>query len=37
MTSRLNVLLTFVRGHRAFPKSWNKDVVKYGLVKYLPW
>lgn len=37
MINRLNVLLTFVRGHRTFPKAWNKDVVKYDLIKYLPW
>ncbi|PBC30539.1 large ribosomal subunit protein uL30m [Apis cerana] len=36
MTNHLNVLLTFVRGHRTFPKAWNKDVVKYDLIKYLP-
>ncbi|OAD56999.1 39S ribosomal protein L30, mitochondrial [Eufriesea mexicana] len=36
MTSRVKVLLTFVRGHRQYTKAWLKDVVRYGNVKFHP-
>ncbi|XP_033357426.1 39S ribosomal protein L30, mitochondrial [Bombus vosnesenskii] len=36
MASRLNVLLTFVRGHRQYSKAWHKDAVTYEKVKYYP-
>ncbi|CAL7948001.1 unnamed protein product [Xylocopa violacea] len=36
MATRMNFLLTFVRGHRNYPKAWLEDAVRYDLVKYHP-
>ncbi|KAK1133515.1 hypothetical protein K0M31_011319 [Melipona bicolor] len=36
MASRFNVLLTFVRGHRQYTRTWLKDAVRYDKVKYHP-
>lgn len=36
MESRLNILLTFVRGYRQYSKAWLKDAVTYEKIKYFP-
>ncbi|XP_076232378.1 mitochondrial ribosomal protein L30 [Calliopsis andreniformis] len=36
MANRMNVLLTFVRFHKAYPRVWRKDAVQYDCVKYHP-